>query len=38
MEQRTLNNVSTGLNINNIFYLEVSGGQRFDLILNAGHF
>ncbi len=38
MEQHTFKNVNNCLNTNIYYYLETSGGQRFDAYLNALHF
>jgi hypothetical protein len=38
LEQRTLKNVSNGLNTNIYSYLETSGGQSHNLYLNVVHF
>ncbi len=38
MEQRTFKNVNNTLTTNIYFYLETSGGQRFNLYLNVVNF
>jgi hypothetical protein len=38
IEQRTLKNVSNGLNTDIYSYLETSGGKSYNLYLNAVHF
>ncbi len=38
MEQRALKNVSICLNTNIYSYLKTSGGQSYNLYLNAVHF